>query len=174
MSDNAYAEAIVALAAGSGVLDVVDSELTTVARAIAGNRSMQERLADINTPTGVRLKVLEAETLQAAHPATRAALAMMIAGEEASSLVEVADLVSTMAAQRRDAELATVTVAADLDDAQRERLRSALEDHLDRKLALKVIVDPSVIGGVRARVGDTVIDGSLSGRLSTVRARVAG
>lgn len=174
MSDNAYAEAIVALADGAGALDVVDTELTTVARAVADNRELADRLADIHTPTGVRLKFVESETLQAAHPTTRAALAMVIAGDEAASLGDIVGLVSEKAAERRDAELAEVIVAHDLDEAQRERLRTALEAKLNRKLTLKVIIDPSVIGGVRARVGDTVIDGSLSGRLSTVRSRVAG
>lgn len=174
MSDNAYADAIVVLAEGSGALDVVDSELTIVTRALSGNRELQDRLADINMPVGVRLKLVESDTLSAAHPTTRAALAMVIAGNEASSLGDIAGLVSEKAAERRDAELAEVTVASDLDDAQRERLRQALERKLGRKLTLKVIVDPSVIGGVRARVGDTVIDGSVSGRLSTIRSRVAG
>jgi F-type H+-transporting ATPase subunit delta len=174
MSDNAYAAAIVALAEGLGDLDVVDNELTTVARAVNGSREMQERLSDINIPPSVRLKFVESEALSAAHPTTRAALAMVIAGEAASSIGEISDLVSDEAARRRDASVAEVTVAQPIDDASAERLRTALERKLGRKLTLKVTVDPSVVGGVRARVGDTVIDGSLSGRLSEVRTRLAG
>lgn len=174
MSDNAYAAAIVALAEGLGDLDVVDNELTTVARAVNGSREMQERLSDINIPPSVRLKFVESEALSAAHPTTRAALAMVIAGEAAGSIGEISDLVSDEAARRRDASVAEVTVAQPIDDASAERLRTALERKLGRKLTLKVTVDPSVVGGVRARVGDTVIDGSLSGRLSEVRTRLAG
>lgn len=174
MSDNAYAAAIVALAEGLGDLDVVDGEMTTVARAVNGNRDLQERLSDIHTPASVRLKFVESEALAAAHPTTRAALAMVIAGEAAGNLGEISDLVSDEAARRRDASVAEVSVAQPIDDASAERLRVALERKLGRKLTLKVTVDPSVVGGVRARVGDTVIDGSLSGRLSDFKTRLAG
>jgi F-type H+-transporting ATPase subunit delta len=39
---------------------------------------------------------------------------------------------------------------------------------------MRVTVDPSVVGGVRARVGDTVIDGSVARRLSQLRTRING
>lgn len=174
MSDNAYADAIVVLADGSGVLDLVDKEVSAVAQAIVADRTVLDRLADSSMPVGDRLKAVETRALGAAHPVTRAALAMVIAGGQAGSLDQVADLVSVKAAQRRDAELAEVTVAEALTDQQRDALLAALEAKLRRKLSLKVTVDPDVIGGVRARVGDTVIDGSLAGRLSAIRARVAG
>lgn len=174
MSDNAYAAAIVALADGLGDLDVVDKELTTIARAVNDNRELQDRLSDIHTPASVRLKFVESQALSAAHPSTRAALAMVIAGEAAGSLAEISDRVSDLAAQRRDAQVAEVTVAQPISDDMTERLRTALERKLGHKLTIKVSVDPSVVGGVRARVGDTVIDGSLAGRLSDVKTRLAG
>lgn len=174
MSDNAHAAAIVALADGLGDLEVVDTELTTVARAIGANRELQDRLSDIHTPASVRLKFVESEALAAAHPTTRAALAMVIAGEAAGNLAEIAAAVSDQAAEKRDAQVAEVQVAQPISDEMAERLRVALERRLGRKLTIKVTVDPTVVGGVRARVGDTVIDGSLSGRLSTVKTRLAG
>lgn len=174
MTDNPHAAAIVALASGQGVLDVVDAELTTVARAVAGNRDLYDSLTDIHTPAGQRLRFVESEALAAAHPTTRAALAMVIAGEAAGDLSAIADGVSSEAAARRDAQVAEVTVAAPMDEATQERLRSALERSTGKKLTLKVTVDDSVVGGVRARIGDTVIDGSLAGRLADVRTRLAG
>ncbi len=174
MSDNAYAAAIVALADGLGDLEVVDTELTTVARAVNGNRELQDRLSDIHTPASVRLQFVESQALSAAHPTTRAALAMVIAGEAAGSLTEIADAVSDQAAEKRDAAVAEVQVAQPISDDMAERLRTALERKLGRKLTIKVTVDPTVVGGVRARIGDTVIDGSLSGRLSDVKTRLAG
>ncbi len=50
-----------------------------------------------------------------------------------------------------------------------ERLRAALAHATGKDLELKVIVDPSVIGGVVARVGDVVIDGSVARRLASLR-----
>lgn len=170
---SAFADAIVALADGAGDLDVVDAELTTVARAVDNNRELYERLVDIALPPSRRLKFVESEALAAASPMTRAALAMVITGEAAGDLRAISDEVSSAASQRRSREVAEVTVAAPLDDAAKERLRTALERTTGKSLDLKVVVDDSLVGGVRARVGDTVIDGSIASRLAAVRTQLS-
>jgi F-type H+-transporting ATPase subunit delta len=78
------------------------------------------------------------------------------------------------AASARDRELAEVYVAVELDETTREQLQQALERATGKSLEVKVFVDPSVVGGVRARIGDTVIDGSIAKRLDDVRTRIAG
>jgi F-type H+-transporting ATPase subunit delta len=168
----AYAQAIVALAAGEGVLDTVEDELLQIARAIEANRELRDRLVDIHLPVGNRLAVVESTAFQGAHPATRAALAMVIAANRVGDLDEIASDVSRRAAESRERELAEVYVATPLDDSRRESLRRALEAATGKRLDLKVFVDEDVVGGVRAKIGDTVIDGSLARRLDDVRTRI--
>jgi len=169
-----YAEAIVTLARGEDALDVVEDELLAVARAVDGNEELRQRLTDIHLPVARRLGFVESEAMAAAHPATRTALATIIAAERAGDLAAIAQEVARRAAAARDEELAEAYVAVPLDDARRAALKDALERATGRKLDLKVIVDPSVVGGVRARIGDTVIDGSLLRRLTDLRTRVGG
>lgn len=171
---SAYAEAIVVLATGEGALEVVESELLTVARAIDTNNELRERLVDLQLPVNQRLKFVESTALAAAHPVTRAALAMVIAGDRAGDLGAIAQAVAASAASARDRELAEVYVATELDEATRQQLQQALERVTGKSLEVKVFVDPSVVGGVRARIGDTVIDGSIAKRLDDVRTRIAG
>ena len=57
----------------------------------------------------------------------------------------------------------------ELTSEQRERLAEALSQATGRKVDVKVVVDPSVIGGVVARVGDEVFDGSISNRLEDAK-----
>lgn len=170
----AYADAVVAMATGDNAVDVVETELMTVARAVDANRELRERLTDTLVPVTQRLKFVESEALTAAHPTTRAALAMIIAGERAGDLVDIAQAVSAQAAAARDRELAEVYVATPLDDAKREQLVQALERVTGKALEVKVFVDPTVVGGVRAHIGDTVIDGSIARRLEDVRTRITG
>lgn len=59
-----------------------------------------------------------------------------------------------------------VTSAAAIDEAQRSRLAEALVKRLGREVSVQVSIDPSLIGGAIVRAGDTVIDGSLRGRLN--------
>lgn len=174
MSDrnDAYAEAIVTIGRGEQALGVVEDELLTIARAIDANEQLRSRLTDSSLPVAQRLSFVEAEALNAAHPATRAALAMLIAAGRAGDVTAVARRVAEQAAAERNRELAEVTVAVPLDEARVEQLKAALERATGKQLEVKVHVDPSVVGGVRARIGDTVIDGSLARRFSDVRARL--
>ncbi len=169
---SAYAQAVVALATGENALDTVEDELLTVAKAIDANNDLREKLIDANLPLAVRLGFAESGALAAAHPATRAALAMVIAADRVSELTAIATAVATQAADARQREYAEVYVATPIDDARKEQLRAALEARTGKKLTIKVFVDPSVIGGVRARIGDTVIDDSVARRLADVKTKL--
>lgn len=169
-----YAQAVVALAKAEDALDVVQDELLTVARTIDTNPELRERLTSGDLTLGQRLKLVESEALTAAHPATRTALATVITAGQIADLREIATAVAAQAAAERDRELAEVSVAVPIDDERREELRRALEAATGKQLELKVFVDEDVVGGVRAKIGDTVIDGSVAKRLEDVRARFAG
>ncbi len=64
-------------------------------------------------------------------------------------------------------------VAQPLDQQQTERLSAALARTYGREVALQVDVDPSVLGGVEVRVGDSVLDGTVARRLEKVRRQLA-
>ncbi|MFA9445026.1 ATP synthase F1 subunit delta [Egicoccus sp. AB-alg6-2] len=168
----AYAQAVVALAEGEGALDAVGNELRTIASAVDASDDLRQRLTDIHLPVGQRLKFVESDVLQAAHPVTRSALAMIIAADRANELTAIADAVSEKAAELRNREVAEVYVAAPLDEPRQRALIEALERTTGKRLDVQVHVDPTVVGGVRAKIGDTVIDGSVARRLQDLRTRV--
>ena len=59
--------------------------------------------------------------------------------------------------------------AVPLTDKQRERLEKALSKATGRTVEAKVVVDPTVVGGVIARVDDLVFDGSVASRLEDAK-----
>lgn len=67
------------------------------------------------------------------------------------------------------ADHALVRVAIELDQQETEALRAALCQVFQRPLELEIEIRPDILGGVWVRVGDTVIDGSLRGKLDTLR-----
>ncbi|MGD2043458.1 MAG: F0F1 ATP synthase subunit delta, partial [Acidimicrobiia bacterium] len=85
----------------------------------------------------------------------------------------IASAVAEAAASSRDRAVAEVRSAVPLDDATVSRLTESLGRATGKKVEVKVVVDPSVIGGIVARVGDTVIDGSIARRVDSVRQAVA-
>ncbi|MGH3442576.1 MAG: ATP synthase F1 subunit delta [Nitriliruptorales bacterium] len=166
-----YVDAIVAIARGEDALEVVDDELLQVAQAVAKNRDLYDALTNPQLPVTQRLEIVD-RVLEAAHPATRTAVALLVSSGRARDIEEVARAVAERSAEERQRAVAEVQVAVPLSKARREKLRKALEAATGMRLELTVLVDPTVLGGVRAKIGDTVIDGSVSRRLDDIRARL--
>ena len=80
---------------------------------------------------------------------------------------------SDLVADQAGESIAIVTSAVPLSDDQRDRLGRTLTAQYGRTYAVNVVVDPSILGGLRVRVGDDVIDGSVSSRLADARRRLA-
>ena len=74
------------------------------------------------------------------------------------------------AAAEKDKAVAEVRSAVPLTDDQKTRLAAALANATGKQVEVKVVVDPSVLGGLVATVGDTVIDGTVRSRLDQLKA----
>jgi F-type H+-transporting ATPase subunit delta len=169
---NAYATAIHAIAVSEGALDVVETELSAIARAVGSDAELQRQLTDRQLPADRRLRLLDAGVFATAHAVTRAALAMLITAERVGQLSDVAVALAEQVAASRDRTYAEVQVAHPLTDAQTTALQAALERATGAELTMRIVVDPSVVGGIRARIGDTVIDGSVARRIAQLRTRI--
>jgi F-type H+-transporting ATPase subunit delta len=65
-----------------------------------------------------------------------------------------------------------VRVAVPLTEDQQHRLAAALTNATGKQINMKVVVDPSVLGGVVATIGDTVIDGTVRTRIDQLKSRL--
>jgi F-type H+-transporting ATPase subunit delta len=83
-------------------------------------------------------------------------------------LPEIAELFATFKDDAEGVADVTVTSAAALDQAQRDKIAAALARRLKRKVRLHCGTDPALIGGAILRSGDLVIDGSLRTRLERI------
>jgi F-type H+-transporting ATPase subunit delta len=102
--------------------------------------------------------------------ATSTALAsLVVAAGQSGDLPAIVDRFVEVAAAERKHELAEVRSAIPLDEKQVTRLAAALGAATGKVVEVKVIIDPSVLGGIVARVGDTVIDGTVRHRLDQLK-----
>jgi F-type H+-transporting ATPase subunit delta len=74
-----------------------------------------------------------------------------------------------LAAQTREHELAEVRSSVPLDETQQQQLAAALSRATGKRVEVKVVIDPTVLGGVVATIGDTVIDGTVRHRLDQLK-----
>lgn len=81
-------------------------------------------------------------------------------------LAEVTTQFEVLKANREKAVDVAVISASEITPEQQEKLTQALSAKLERKVAMQVTVDRSLLGGAVVRAGDTVIDGSIRGRLA--------
>jgi F-type H+-transporting ATPase subunit delta len=65
--------------------------------------------------------------------------------------------------------VAQVTTAVPIDERQKAVIASRLARRLGKTVTLETKIDPAILGGVVAQVGDNVIDGSVRGRLERLR-----
>ena len=84
----------------------------------------------------------------------------------------IIDRLVERAAAEKSRVVANVRTAIPLTDDQRDRLAQALGKATGKQVEVKVIIDPSVLGGLVAEVGDTVIDGTVRSRLEQLRAAI--
>jgi F-type H+-transporting ATPase subunit delta len=77
-------------------------------------------------------------------------------------------------AATRERAVAEVRTAVALDEARAKKLTDALSKAAGRPIEIRVIVDPDVLGGVLARVGDEIFDGSVRTRLQEAREQLTG
>jgi len=95
-------------------------------------------------------------------------LQVLVQNRRISVLPEIRDLFERLKEEDEGQVEATVTSALPLSDGQVKQLCAKLEAKYRRKVLAKVVVDRSLIGGVKVQVGDEVIDGSIRGRLDAM------
>jgi F-type H+-transporting ATPase subunit delta len=166
---DAYAEALFEIAKAEGSLETVEDELFKVARTLEANAELRAVLSDPVIPPERRQQIVESLLGGKASPVTTALVSLVVGVGRAKNLPEIIDRLVARAAQERNEAVAEVRTAFPIDEARRAKLADALGKATGKHVTVKVTVDPSVLGGVVARVGDTVIDGTIRHRLEQLR-----
>jgi len=161
-------------AADSAPADVdVERELFAFGSAVDSSDELE--LAFGNSRIGPEAKAELVESLLAGKVSAQTlAIAKYLVQQPSRRIRRLIRQAADIVADQAGKSLATVTAARPLAAEQLERLRAGLSRAFGRELRINQVVDPELVGGVRIRVGDDVIDGSIASRLSELRLRLAG
>jgi F-type H+-transporting ATPase subunit delta len=162
-----YAAAAFSYADQHGELDAWSATLRTLATAVSDPvlaafighpKVSDEQLLDVlGELFGARVS-----------DATRNFLRALVEAERLELAPEVAELFERHRAQAAGQVTVEITSAFPLNDAERQKIDRAMRARLGRDCKLDARVDSSLIGGAVIKVGDSVIDLSLRGRLASL------
>lgn len=165
----AYAEALYAVTRAEGNEAAVEDELLALSRAVEGNDELANALTDPHIPAERRQQIVEDLLGDKASPATIGLASMVAATGRARQLPAIVRTMVGLRATESNKAVAEVRSAEPLSEDQKARLADALGKATGSQVEVKVVIDPSIQGGLVAQIGDTVIDGSVRRRLELLR-----
>lgn len=167
-----YARALFEVARAEGTLDEVEDELFRFARSYESSDSLRSALTDEMVPAGKRQAIVEDLLGGKATSTTTQLVSMVVGSGRGRDLPAIIDQLVARASSAKNLAVAEVRTAVPLTADQQARLAAALANATGQQVNMKTIVDPSVIGGIVATVGDTVIDGSVRTRVEQLKSRL--
>ncbi len=158
---------------GADALEAVVNELLTFINIVDSSAEAQAALSDGRASNEAKQKL--AVSLGGVNPTAEGKLLLERAGAHSrgTTASRLAQKFVEIIVKRQNRWIARVTAARPLSDAQILKLQNSLNRVYNRNLKLDITIDPSVIGGLRVQVGDEVVDGTVSNRLSDLDRAVA-
>jgi F-type H+-transporting ATPase subunit delta len=164
-----YAAALLAQAKNRDRVTKQKEELDRAAATVAGNGQLAALLRQ-PLVTEARKKAALTAALQGAVTApTLSFLSLLVDKRRIALLAEIRQEFERLVREYQNVALATAVSAVPLTDDQVKALEKSLEARTGKDIELRTEVDPSLIGGVLVRIGDTVLDGSVRGNLLRMR-----
>jgi F-type H+-transporting ATPase subunit delta len=174
-SQRRYASAAFTVAARAGDYDAWVQALSEVARVLQ-MPSARSVFMSPAVPPAQKNAALD-RILPSAPPMTRNFLHILVDRDRLDEVPGILDALRALINTQRGIITADVTTAVPLDTELEGQVAQRLATHFGRdpqKITIRSRVDPSIIGGVIARVGDEVIDDSVRGRIERLRRTLAG
>jgi F-type H+-transporting ATPase subunit delta len=168
-----YAEAVFELAAEQDRLDQWSNDLQTIA-GFTTEADVARLLTSNRVPNSEKERLLSAGIEKSLFsPQAWNLVRLLLSRNKLHLAPAIAQAYQEMADDRRGVAHATVTTAVPLSDGERQAVEQRLQSITGKRIDVTTVVDPAIIGGIVARVGDQLIDGSTRTRLVALKRRLA-
>jgi F-type H+-transporting ATPase subunit delta len=169
-----YANAFADIAIAQGAPQTAVRQLADFGEAFAASAELRNLLESPAVDTQIKHRVIEKIVAQQdASRIIRNFLFVIVDHHRAHMLPEIIATVQDLVRQRQGIAEAEISSAVELSAAQKTELAKTLSRLTGKRIEPKYSLDPALLGGAIARVGDTIYDGSLRTRLSEMRARLS-
>ncbi len=161
-----YARALFELASEANKIEPIGSEIQAIRDLLATNAELHTALLSPVLPRTTKAEILDA-LIEAAgvDPLVGNFLRVLLEARKLPALGDICDAYATFADEAAGRVRGEAVTPMALAPADLDALRAALSKALDKEVFLDAREDPSILGGVVARVGNLVFDGSLRTQL---------
>ena len=165
-----YAKAIFDIGSQQGDLTKLGADIRSLAKAMTESKELDTALTNPAIRRSDRRKVIDGllKTI-GVQTASRNLVYLLLDGERMGSLPAISRALDEMIEAKAGRVTAEVISAKPLDPSQLSQINAALEKLSGKKVSVTTRQDPELLGGVVAKVGDVVYDGSLRTQLRTLR-----
>ncbi|GAB4347574.1 MAG: ATP synthase F1 subunit delta [Desulfobulbaceae bacterium] len=170
-----YAKALFSLGKEQGKLEEYNEALAAIAELYAESPEVGDSLTNPLYPLEARKKVMAgiASAVQA-DKFLAAFLNLLVEKHRAAILPDIAEEMQVMVDTEQGISHGSVISAVELDEALLDKIKATLEKLTGNRVILETSVDPSIIGGIIAKVGDLVLDGSIKTQLNGLKESIKG
>ena len=162
---NKYAGAVFAVAEGSGQLSDVSQHLNTLLTAYKTSQDLRLFLQSRRIPLENKFKILKVVLEDVLSEFEFELLVQLLNEGQIQLLEEIIKRVLILIDNKSGATKVTVTTSSLLNENEFDELVTGIEKKLEKKIEMESVVDTKIIAGVKFRIGNTIIDGSIATRL---------
>lgn len=164
-----YAQALGELAVDQSALDIVQEQFGRIASAMEQDARLRSVIANKRIPAEAKREILFQLAGEQPSDLMQMFLRLVLQKRREVHLPAMYEEYVLFADEVRGVLMIEVRTAKPLDANEMESLRNSLSQYTGADVRLVNEVAPDIIGGVVARVGDLVIDGSVAGRLARLK-----
>ncbi len=170
-----YAKALFAIGKEDGKYEAYNEALQAVAGLYVENPEVEDALTNPLYPLDIREKVMVGIVGSIkADKVLGNFLNLLVQKKRAEILPEIAEQFQIMVDDDNNISHGTVISAVKLSASLQAQVQNTLEKITGKKVELTASVDPSIIGGIIAKVGDLVMDGSIRTQLAGLKGSIKG
>lgn len=165
-----YAKAIFDIGSQQGDLTKLGQDIRSLAKAMNESAELGTALTNPAIRRSDRRKVIDGLLSSiGVQTASRNLVYLLLDGERMATLPGISRALDEMIEAKAGRVTAEVVSAKPLDPSQLSQINAVLEKLSGKKVSVTTRQDPELLGGVVAKVGDTVYDGSLRTQLRAIR-----
>ena len=168
-----YARALFDVVSKSGDVDAALAELQAIGGAISGHADLRRALTSPGVPVSAKQSVVrELVTLQPVSKVIARLLVLVVENDDVDEIEEIVEQFEQRVLELHQVVRAEITSAVPLPGEKVQAIEASLATASGARVVITPRVDPEILGGVVARIGSRVYDGSIVRHLARIRTRL--